>query len=248
MGRVPSERPECPGGLRKVLQRVAGSGRSRGRGAGRPGEAAFPAPRSRSPAAAGAGGGRAGAGRRTLCRCPPSPLRFLSSPRRWGRRTPSARADTPRRGRSDFPPGNFLPPAAGDRGPRSAVLSHRPLPGTIWIWGVFLEGVFLFSCLPLPVSLSAPLSAFHSLSVSNSVSFSLWFPQPSGSPCFSLVHLPAFLGMSLCACYSVSSACLSVLPYFLPFDACLCLSHLPCLVLPNLSSQIPRRRGQGNTS
>ena len=67
----------------------------------------------------------------------------------------------------------------------------------------------------------------------------------SGSHCsFFVLFLPVFLGMSPCACYSVSSV---VSPSCRIFSFCFCLSlpvslsYLSCLVLPNTtSSQIPR--------
>lgn len=196
-------------------------GRSRGRGAGRPGEAAFPALGSRSPAAAGTEGGPGGARRRTLCRCPPFPLRCRGYPQSAGAGHLPRLADTLA----------TLPHQPRETGQRRAGAFTPPAVRDVLDLGVFLDGCRPLFLPPFACPVECP-SASHSLSVSDSVSFPPWLPPPSGSPCFSFIHLPAFLGMSLCACYSVSSAGLSVSPHFLPFDAYLSQPFSPALPRP----------------
>lgn len=240
LGRVTPRPPEWPGGRRKVLQRVLGSGvqppcRSRGRGAGGRAEG-FPSFPSAVPAAAGAEGGPRGTRRGTLCRRPPStPLLSYPADQGGGGTGPLRVLVTLAGGQLGIStPATFSPPAAGKQELRCTnafnTARHQGRCGS----RVSSSTVALVCfCLPLPDSLNAPLPFI--LSVGCSVSDSVF---PGLAPL--ILRLSLFLFHSLFSCLSWDvSVCLlfnrfslsPVLLYFLRFCLSLRISS-PFLICP----------------
>lgn len=224
--------------LREVLLRVAGAAPAprAGPGAGARAEprGGFPSSRTRSPAAASAEGGREA---RNFAP-PPAAFPALSCPAAPGAGLPARPGGTRRRGGAASAPRQLSPASCGGRAALHRCFHTARPRECIWVSSSTVAFLFFAS---LWLSLSAPCLPFSpNVSVSTQfLSLCSLTPHPR-SPGFSFILLlPAFLGMSLRPCYSLSPAPLSASPASLPFRPPLpphLPSHPPRLVPPNAAA------------